>query len=128
MRAVFWLLMGAAFAPAFYASVAVADKYLRQGLWDPHRELRSAEVWSPSTGDWAPTGDLLEPAVAPQAVLLRGGDVLEVSSRGDHVVAQRWSAASGEWRAAGSLPYRSQSRLLALLDGRALLWGDAETL
>jgi hypothetical protein len=58
-------------------------------------------------------------------LLLKGGDVLALSTGQSGLVAVRWSPASGKWSAAGVAPFHPGFGLIALSDGRALVTGLA---
>jgi hypothetical protein len=119
--ALFWLLGGAAFAPLIALCAIGIARGKSQDIWKQDDLLRSCEIWSPQAGRWTRTGDLPEPLAGHQMLLLKGGDVLAMSTEQSGLVAIRWSPASGNWSAVGVAPFHSSFRLIALRDGRALV-------
>jgi serpin B len=98
------------------------------------RVLGSAEVYSPETGTWSRTGDLVAPRRDAEAVTLADGRILVVggSSTGRRLYfdytpvpsAELYDPATGTWLPAGALGVgRQDFSLVALPDGGALVAG-----
>jgi hypothetical protein len=112
--------------------VLVAGGYYTPSL----HMLRSAEVFSPSTGAWSPTGSLSTPRYGATAVTLADGRVLVVGGWADVVdgagplygthrvlaSTELYDPATGDWSAGGDLPQGvTEPTVVALEDGGALL-------
>jgi hypothetical protein len=126
-RAALWLIGGALCVPLAIAAFARAAKGLEGGVWKRNDVLRSAEIFSPASGRWSASGDLVEPIAGAEAVALASGDALAVTNSPRGLRAQRWSAKGGQWSSAGEIDYISRFRLIALRDGRALV-ANADTI
>ena len=100
-----------------------------------HRALvhTSAEIYDPSTGEWAYTGDLAEGRRKHLLAVLPGGSVLaaggtDLSGFEAIRTAEIWDPVSGTWSATGSIDVaREKAAWAALSDGRVLLTGGVDT-
>jgi serine protease inhibitor len=97
------------------------------------KNLASAEIYDPETGEWTMTGDLTAPRSGAQVATLADGRVLVVGgmtpSYGDAptIETEIYDPASGTWSGAGSLAYaREGFGLVALSDGGALVVGGTD--
>lgn len=103
----------------------------------------SAELWTPSSGLWAPAGALLTPRVSHTATLLADGRVLITGGYNKDLLrslyrrasattvalanAEVWDPASGRASASGSMTEgRSGHMALSLADGRVLVVGGSQ--
>jgi hypothetical protein len=87
--------------------------------------LASSEAYVPATGIWSALPNLNVARAGHRAVRLSSGDVLLAG--GTSNAAEKLSAVSGRWNAAGTLLHPVNDHTLTLLpDGRALLVGGAD--
>lgn len=92
--------------------------------------LRSAEIYSPSSGSFTPTRDMLSPRGGHTATLLRDGRVLITGGLSEYVTNRTLSSAeiydpqTGEFRATGGMKAkRVWHTAVPLDDGRVLIAG-----
>src|SRR5438876_12415480 len=90
MRGALWLVGGAIFTPLFVLSVVEARQGFERGIWARNDLLRTSEIWSPQTGQWTASGDLVEPAAGAEAVAVGAAQALAVQVEQDGLHAQLW--------------------------------------
>jgi len=101
-----------------------------------NRVSRFAELYDPTTGNWEPTGDMIEPQGGHKTVLLKDNTVLVVGSKSEpsqggtvfvigETTAELYNPVTGTWSEAGKLPNDHGERFTVTLldDGQVLVAG-----
>lgn len=91
---------------------------------------RSAELYDPATGRFAPTGSMTVPRAEARAVLLRTGEVLlvggtQISERNPVLSAELYEPTSGKFARLGATHLTDATQIILLNDGRALVVGSS---
>ncbi|ATB34072.1 Kelch repeat-containing protein [Melittangium boletus] len=119
---------------AYHTATLLADgKVLVVGGFDgvgTHEELKTAELYDPTSGTWSVTGSMSTGRDRHMAVLLTDGKVL-VSGGGNRYVgslatAELYDPTSGTWSVTGSMVTARQYHAATVLaDGQVLVAGGA---
>ena len=107
------------------ATLLVDGSVLVTGGISGRRDLDSAEVYDPSTGEWSFTGEMTEKRQSHKAVLLGDGRVLVVGRS----TAEIYDPSTGSWSSTSKMIAEKIRwggfSLTVLEDGRVLLTGGA---